>query len=1678
MYNPEKLDEKTLRKIYEDTDISNGLSRYKQGEISRESYSRKITFEQFEELYKAPIVKSNKNYLSNPKSDYQYLALQGTANSADYITDLKAVGYALASTKSKLLAPLRFGWKYLDPAPFQVNSKLGRALLIHGARENDNKVLVANALRKQSEEWKKLDLKDTFGNQIDLKNLPEVGAFDSLINPNYNFAAKGEKREALDYWGTFLEEAFVDDGKGGFKLAAHVKANKVQEKALRNIIDSWGEHGIHMVENGILSPRQIGLGVIEKADGTIMYQQDTMLAGKFYVGSIVESIGERKLRGQMVSFSKASGERTRKYTSDFKAALDDEIGDLTREEAREKGIQYLNDPLSVYDIKSGEVMDRINDTAFINRMKILGDKRFQTSDSYISTQKKINDIEDTFDSITKTIDNTSYNPKLTGKVSLLASGINEFGTELKTVLQNVDNDLTPEIEGVTKKMLEVLDGPMNQRARQLENVENELASIVNKMDDEGAIISELRSTLNRGLAPIPPADLEKSTRSRIQKVLGGASHKIMEGVGEFDADTLYNISSRGDKTLESIVGSARINNSYPVRQSSRGSVRASKIKLPKSIDELRQLRKDLKEVQQKMVMRNYSKAVIANVNETERTVFKLIKEHNATSKLKVDRKELDPIKDMLNKLEELQLDNPLVVQKINNEGLFKNLNDLIVGYSNSPARAISDKFKQQLIRETKVIVNTLDDSIKSKDNLANSLLEKIGPMNNNPELAKKYFGNYFTKKGTFKQSIMKEIDTHFPAVSDILVKFQEDPKYLNEYRKGFNSLKNDLLPEIQQTLRRHHEDLKNIKLNFYKRKDPEGVRKISLFGKQISEIENTSRMGDADLVNVNLRNGIPTKELENYLFTNADKKQVEAFFGQVKGQGVGSKFSSLLETTGTVGDIIRVMKVGYDLGAPLIQGLPLLVTNPAGWGRATTLHYRTFFQSKEAVAGYMAKNSHVIDEMIEAGVEISGEGLDYYSAFKDGTLFTQVLEGADKQLSKVPGLGAAVDKDFGLAGITQRFNESFDVFGDIARIEMYSALKDVAVKKSIAGGIGRSAVGLDTANPAQNADLAMMQLADTVNKMTGVFSSRARGAGRSSAALDRSWAFFSPRYTRASTALIADALMGSSNSVAGYAARHTLFKMLNVGMMGYVAQVELRRQIEEEQGVPEEQRTKAYLDPRPVSEGGDGGKFMKIRIGNEERESFVGIGGFFTGFLKLASNIALDPGFRGDKSDSPLFMTDEVGKGTTATLLSNPVVQWLRGRQPPTAGLAWDYFLGHDFIGNPLETKTDWGKHLGKQAVPFWVEHGFMTGDESHFWDRPAGMFAELAGFQANEVSDWQELQDLKDELAMKHHGVMWEDLPILQQEEIKMATVGSSDDIQVIEDKIYEERKQYPLGDKAQRVMPDWFRTIDEIQAEYDNDAQAITSALNNNEVDVSKYIEYMNSINRKRRLAQQDLKKEVKYQPLYKNFEYQTIDKKTGVADYFFNEYMNLISDNTQFSLLPTSLQGLSLMDSDMIDWDAKSEAVANFEGRVGPQVMEYINKRMNSKPRVGNVPHPVYEEYLRGRETYLNDYYQRVEQEALAIRGDEAIELWNGYKRASYPVREEIEKTNPIIKQIMRDITKARQLLRKNNPDLDAYLYRFNIGGTSSLLHSYNKSDYRKGELAQPFPMERYTPGFTTD
>lgn len=274
----------------------------------------------------------------------------------------------------------------------------------------------------------------------------------------------------------------------------------------------------------------------------------------------------------------------------------------------------------------------------------------------------------------------------------------------------------------------------------------------------------------------------------------------MQGAGEFDADTTLRLNR--EKILDNLVGTKfagerivvgkirRIPEGMPVA-AGISSYSSRKLKLPKNIDELRELRKELTNLEQTLINANYSKATVENVTNTKKEVYRIIKEHNENIKAAQDftRDPLKPIKNVLNKLDELQQDNPILVSKVKNSELFNNLDKLIRGYSAAPSRAITNKFKQQIIGETKTIVNNIDKSISTRNILGEELLSVVGIINTNPNEATKHFGKYFTKTGRFKQAVMKDIEQEFPAVADILQKFQQDPKYLNEYNEGLQSLK-------------------------------------------------------------------------------------------------------------------------------------------------------------------------------------------------------------------------------------------------------------------------------------------------------------------------------------------------------------------------------------------------------------------------------------------------------------------------------------------------------------------------------------------------------------------------------------------------------------------------------------------------------------------------------------------------------------------------------------------------------------------------------------------------------------------------------------------------------------------------------------------------------------------------
>ena len=77
-----------------------------------------------------------------------------------------------------------------------------------------------------------------------------------------------------------------------------------------------------------------------------------------------------------------------------------------------------------------------------------------------------------------------------------------------------------------------------------------------------------------------------------------------------------------------------------------------------------------------------------------------------------------------------------------------------------------------------------------------------------------------------------------------------------------------------------------------------------------------------------------------------------------------------------------------------------------------------------------------------------------------------------------------------------RFQESFEVFLDVGRIETWQALEGVAMR-------------------SKTPEKALYELGSFVNKLTGVTSSAALGSGATQRQIESSIFLFSPRYTRA-----------------------------------------------------------------------------------------------------------------------------------------------------------------------------------------------------------------------------------------------------------------------------------------------------------------------------------------------------------------------------------------------------------------------------------------------------------------------------------------------------------------------------------------------------------------------------------
>ena len=743
-------------------------------------------------------------------------------------------------------------------------------------------------------------------------------------------------------------------------------------------------------------------------------------------------------------------------------------------------------------------------------------------------------------------------------------------------------------------------------------------------------------------------------------------------------------------------------------------------------------------------------------------------------------------------------------------------------------------------------------------------------------------------------------------------------------------------------------------------------------------------------------------------------------------------FVKVAEGFAKTGDALRVMQTGYDFGAMFLQGLPALAVdlaqtpfalipaklslekggilgrqlkvgglkNPLSkeywadlpvsrrWGKAAAHHIKAFFDPK-VHEYYMAANRETVKEMVTKGnVGLSRAASDWYQGLQRDAYIPSAL----RKLEKGGRLGAGVSKVIG--GATKRFERSFNSFGDVIRTETWKAMRDTAAKSG---------------------DEGLSELGQFIRNSTGAFNSAGMGITASQQSIERGWLFFSPRYTRASLALIADVFQGG---LAGNQARKSMAAMLAVGIgMNYA--------------VSEAMGQKPNIDPSKPN-------FMTVEIAGQN----VGPGSFFMSFLRLHAKILKKAG------EDPMDLRDPNTE-------NNPILRWIRGRSSPVSGLAWDTAVRSDFLGNKLETPLAWGKHIGTQAMPFAVEAALMT-DGSSVAGRLTGLGAESGGARVIPVSDWQRRKSMRENLAFNNYdGSSWEDLNELQQRDLELKNKPLRD----INEAVSRDRLAH--GYDMDELVDRFHRNYDKAQDEWVGEVKKAYGFLEDGIYSIPRFIEEAGDATARKRHIRDAL---------------QSSDEYTRVREYFTDIQNRGLGhpeapEDIAYAEFVTIITNPEYEEGALYDYEQRDTDISEFRDRVGEEVYNYIQARFDQGKDIPDL----LKEYYAGKERFRY-YWDGVEEQVMQSRlYDESTVRamyaeWKTYA-GNRDLQDAFEREHPSLRGILKTMSRVKIALRKQDSELDAYLYRFCVGGINTLKASENRG--REIDLRSPVPGIALTP-----
>ena len=730
-------------------------------------------------------------------------------------------------------------------------------------------------------------------------------------------------------------------------------------------------------------------------------------------------------------------------------------------------------------------------------------------------------------------------------------------------------------------------------------------------------------------------------------------------------------------------------------------------------------------------------------------------------------------------------------------------------------------------------------------------------------------------------------------------------------------------------------------------------------------------------------------------------------------KGLGSKAAGWVEGSYKVSTVMRTMMATMDLGAPLLHGLPILLTAPRIWAKSVNNSMKALYD-KDVFDKFVTTHADTIRKLNDRN-QLHGAGIDAIEAIGREGLITRGLQ----KIGRVPGAGKPAGWTEEAFGGVERHFETFLL---ASKVLLWESLEDTAITHARKRATKLNAAGRATTE-AKEIHQALDELASHIAKTTGTVSMANLGIRPSKRKAMAAFFMFAPRYRMASYGLMADMVNfgrnGSAGSLSGELARRRLSTML---MSGIFFHTYIARRMGQEPNI----------DP-------SSGDFLTVELPGGQNVGFGSVWVSTAKFLAGVTDVSMDePG-----KDIVFNKLNAFGLGKDKSSRDNPINKFVRAQIAPLSGAGWDIATGRNFIGDPMpESFVSWeGLGQGLEYVtPFWL---------SGLWDHPnpgwslghiGGAIAptaagEFFGLRTFPTSYYEQATDAADMTSQKMYGKDYEDLRGLEKIQVR----DSNPQIQELydqSDKVFaardtEVRKQVSqLRSEQRRIGKKYKEASKAIQARWnrplhdDTDARLLGKAFRDELSVLGQGIgsEYDSLKNR--------------FPEAMEAIEQEAQNPAAAVEDIAYNTYISELV-----------IKEFTFEGSDEYDYESRREAEKNFRNKWGENLWAYIMARKNH-----DLPPEIME--LKEGRAILQPYWEMGDLILEEKNMNNMRPIWKEYQQLPVFEQREMEDLYPILRQIRSAVSKARQMLREQNQSIDAFAFKY--GYTDILRHPENILD----------------------